>query len=73
MKPKKILVEISARHIHLTQQHIEKLFGKSYKLTPMKKLFEPGLFSGKETLTLINGKNKKNGPHPYVSHGETKR
>lgn len=57
----KIPVEISARHIHLTEKDFKKLFGKNKKLIPIKKLLQPGEFASKETLTIINsGKEIKN-------------
>ena len=52
-----ILVEASARHVHLTEEDIEKLFGKGYKLTPVKKLTQVGQFACKERVTLIGPKN----------------
>lgn len=55
---KKVLVEVSARHIHLSQEHLEKLFGKGYKLKPIKKLSQPGTFSAEETVTLINNNQR---------------
>ena len=48
----KILIEISARHVHLSQKDLEKLFGKKYKLTPFKKLTQPDQFAAKETLDI---------------------
>ena len=39
-----ILVEVSARHVHLTVEDVEKLFGKGYRLTPKKMLSQPGEF-----------------------------
>lgn len=53
-----IPVEVSARHIHLCQKDLEKLFGKGYKLKKMKKLFQPGEFAAKETVE-IKGKMKR--------------
>ena len=52
-----ILVEASARHVHLTEEDIETLFGKGYKLTPGKKLTQVGQFACKERVTLIGPKN----------------
>ncbi len=46
-------VGVSNRHIHLSAQDVETLFGKGYELTPMKDLSQPGQFACKETLTLI--------------------
>ena len=37
-----IPVGVSNRHIHLTEAHVEALFGKGYKLTPIKELSQPG-------------------------------
>ncbi len=54
----KIPIEISARHIHLSQKDLEKIFGKKYKLTPWKKLTQPGQFAAKETLDIQNN-NKR--------------
>ena len=43
---KKFIVETSARHIHLTQEHLDILFGqKDYQLTPKKMLSQPGQFA----------------------------
>ena len=48
-----IPVGISNRHIHLSREDLETLFGKGYELTPMKDLSQPGQYACKETLTLI--------------------
>lgn len=53
---KKILVETSARHVHLTQEHIEILFGKGAKLTNKKDLSQPGQFACVERVHLIGPK-----------------
>ena len=42
---KKVLVETSARHVHLSSEHIEALFGKGYELTHKKDLSQPGQFA----------------------------
>jgi len=49
-------VEISNRHIHLSQEHIEALFGPGYQLTPIKDLSQPGQFACEETVTLAGPK-----------------
>ena len=54
----KILIEVSARHMHISKHDAEKLFGKNYKLNPIKPLSQPGEFASDKTITLINGKNK---------------
>ena len=55
-KPKKaefkVPVGISARHIHLTQEHVEKLFGKGYQLTKKKELMG-GQFASNEQCTIV--------------------
>jgi len=48
----KIPIEISARHIHLCQKDLEKLFGKKYELNKFKDLTQPGCFAAQETLTI---------------------
>ena len=48
-----IPVGVSARHIHLTQEDCDTLFGPSYQLTKLKDLSQPGQFACKEQLTLI--------------------
>ena len=55
-KPKKaefkVPVGISARHIHLTQEHVEQLFGKGYQLTKKKELMG-GQFASNEQCTIV--------------------
>ncbi len=53
---KTIPVAISARHVHLTQEAIETLFGAGHQLTERKPLSQPGQFAAEETLTLIGPK-----------------
>ncbi len=48
-----IPVGISNRHIHLTREHVEILFGKGYELTKLKDLSQPGQYACKEQLTLV--------------------
>ena len=48
-----IPVGISNRHIHLTEEHVEILFGKGYSLTHLKDLSQPGQYACKETLTIV--------------------
>lgn len=47
---------ISNRHIHLSQEDLEKLFGPGYQLTNTKDLVQPGQFACKETLTVCGPK-----------------
>ena len=48
----KILIETSARHVHLTKEHIEILFGAGYELTVKKELSQPGQFACNERVDL---------------------
>jgi putative phosphotransacetylase len=55
---KKVPIETSARHIHLSQKDLENLFGQNYELKVKYMLSQPNQFAAQETLTLIN-KDKK--------------
>ncbi len=48
-----IPVGVSNRHIHLTREDCDTLFGAGYELTPMKDLSQPGQYACKETLTIV--------------------
>lgn len=52
MSKEKVLVEVSARHAHLSEQDLETLFGKGYKLTPKKELSQPGQFACEEKISI---------------------
>ena len=52
----KVLVETSARHVHLTEEHIEILFGQGAKLTHKKDLSQPGQFACEERVTVVGEK-----------------
>jgi len=52
MSKEKLLVEISARHAHLSDADLEVLFGEGYKLTPKKELSQPGQFACEEKITV---------------------
>ncbi len=55
---KKFIVETSARHIHVTQEHLEILFGKDAKLTHKKDLSQPGQFACEERVTIVGPKKE---------------
>ncbi len=55
---KKVLVETSARHVHLTEEQIEILFGKGAKLTHKKDLSQPGQFACEERVTVVGPKRQ---------------
>ena len=50
------LVETSARHVHLTRETVDTLFGKGYALTNKKDLSQPGQFACEEKVTVIGPK-----------------
>jgi acetate kinase len=51
-------VEVSAHHIHLTQEHVEALFGKGHQLTKHADLSQPGQFACKEQLVIVGPKGR---------------
>lgn len=54
-----VKVGVSNRHVHLTKEDLESLFGENYKLTPRNYLDQPGQFATEETVTLKTDKNIK--------------
>ena len=48
-----IPIGVSNRHIHLSRNDLETLFGKGYELTPIKDLSQPGQYACKEQLTIV--------------------
>ena len=56
--PSPLVVNISARHCHLTPEAVEQLFGKGAKLTVHKWLYMEGQFAAKETVTLIGPRSR---------------
>ncbi len=53
---KGILCNISARHVHLKVEDIEKLFGSGYKLTKLRDLMQPGEYASKNTVDIMGPK-----------------
>ena len=56
--PNPLLVNVSARHCHLTQETVEILFGKGHQLQIWKPLYQEGQFAAQETLTLIGPRSR---------------
>ncbi len=56
--PNPLVVNVSARHAHLTQEAVEALFGKGYTLSVHKKLYQEGQFAAKEFVTLIGPRSR---------------
>jgi putative phosphotransacetylase len=54
----KLVVSISARHCHLTDEHVEILFGKGQKLIPEKPLYQDGFYAAAQTVMIV-GPNKR--------------
>jgi putative phosphotransacetylase len=58
MAEHKVLIEVSARHIHLSAEHLEALFGKGAELHVYKKISQPNQFAAVEKVTLVGPKGK---------------
>ena len=63
MEKNEVLVEISARHVHLTRADMDTLFGKGSELTFKKALSQPGQFASEEKVRVIGAK----GEFPHVT------
>lgn len=55
------MVETSARHVHVTQEHLEILFGKGYELTVKKMLSQPGQYASAERVDVVGPKKTLTG------------
>ena len=55
---KEFIVETSARHVHLTKEHFETLFGAGKELTVKKMLSQPGQFASEERVTVVGPKKE---------------
>ncbi|MEI8381902.1 MAG: phosphate propanoyltransferase [Planctomycetota bacterium] len=53
-----LVVNISARHVHLSQEHVEILFGKGAQLEPMKWLYQDGFFAAKQTVMVVGPRKR---------------
>lgn len=56
-KPNPLVVNISARHVHLTPEHVQILFGKN-DLEPMKDLYQDGYYAAHETVAVIGPRRR---------------
>jgi propanediol utilization protein len=53
-----LVVSISARHVHLTDEHVEILFGAGRTLTPMKDLYQDGYYAAEETVMVVGPRRR---------------
>lgn len=53
-----LVVSISARHLHLSDEHVEILFGPGHKLTVHKPLYQDGFFAAEETVMIVGPKRR---------------
>jgi propanediol utilization protein len=58
VKPNPLRVNISARHIHLSQEHVEVLFGKGAQLEVHKPLYQDGFFAAKQTVMVVGPRRR---------------
>ena len=57
----KVLVETSARHVHVTREALDILFGKGYELTVKKMLSQPGQYASAERVDVVGPKKTLTG------------
>jgi propanediol utilization protein len=53
-----LVVSISARHVHLTDEQVEKLFGPGKRLTPEKNLYQDGFYAAAETVMIVGPRRR---------------
>ena len=53
-----LVVTVSARHVHLTDEHVEALFGPGHKLTVMRDLHQEGFFAAEETVMVVGPRRR---------------
>lgn len=56
----KFIIETSARHVHVTQETLEKLFGKGFQLTVKKELSQPGQFASEQKVKVVGPRGELN-------------
>ena len=60
MRMAKVIIETSARHLHLSRKDVDILFGEGYQLTPKKELSQPGQFACNEKVKVEGPKGSLN-------------
>jgi putative phosphotransacetylase len=58
LAPNPLVVNVSARHCHLTQEAVDALFGPGHALTPYRALYQEGQFAAEESVTLIGPRSR---------------
>lgn len=53
-----LVVSVSARHVHLSDEHVEVLFGKEHALTVMKDLYQDGYYAAEETVMVVGPRRR---------------
>ena len=53
-----LVVSISARHVHLTDEHVEILFGAGKTLTPLRPLYQDGFFAAEQTVMIVGPRKR---------------
>lgn len=56
--PSRLVVQASSRHMHVSREHLDVLFGAGYELTPDRPLYQEGNYAAKETVTLIGARGR---------------
>jgi putative phosphotransacetylase len=56
--PSRLVVNVSARHMHVSQQDLEALFGLGHQLKPIHPLYQQGTFAAEETVVLIGPRGR---------------
>ncbi|MDR3675546.1 MAG: PduL/EutD family phosphate acyltransferase, partial [Acidobacteriota bacterium] len=57
-KASRLVVNASARHMHVSQQDLDVLYGPGHQLKPMRPLYQHGTFAAEETVVLIGPRGR---------------
>ena len=57
-QPNPLVVNVSARHVHVTQAHLEQLFGPGSQLTKLKDLYQDGEFASEQQVNIVGPRNR---------------